>query len=49
MKNDTKNIPVTNKKFEKPEISEVKFSTQSTTVLGNCTHYEGGNDTVPLH
>lgn len=29
------------KKYEKPTCEMVKFDTQSTTVLGNCTHWKG--------
>lgn len=27
-------------KYEKPEIKKVNFSTQSTTVLGNCSGWK---------
>ena len=30
-------------KYEKPEIKKVNFSTQSTTVLGNCSGWKSTN------
>jgi hypothetical protein len=29
------------KKYERPEITDIVFNTQSTTVLGNCTGWKG--------
>jgi len=34
------------KKYLKPSFKEVKFNTQSTTVLGNCTWWKGSGGPI---